>query len=243
MLQNHGMTENTAKSYMFASAVLYNGLAFGEHYERCEAGVEGALKIVESSGSGSSEIALESVKPVANGYKPVVNDYVVQTTGWYGTPYAATTDGIKLNIEEEIITPEIDGVLVEAEGAHIKNPGTAMISGNVTEFSAGLLVDILHLEADASKNKTGFKAYVSKKVIGASDYKDNFAVVGELIDGRKCIVIFPKAIIKNAFELEMKNKEQASYAIEVSCVAPKTQTRFDHLPYELYFEEESSNVE
>ena len=67
-------------------------------------------------------------------------------------------------------------------------------------------------------------------------------MVGELIDGRKCIVVFPKAIIKNAFELEMKNKEQASYALEVSCVAPKTQARLDHLPYDLYFEDESPNM-
>ena len=240
-LQNHGMTENTAKSYMFASAVLFNGLRFGAHYERCESTEEGALQIAES-GTGEGKVTLADVKEVANGYVPKVGDYVINTTGWYGTPYAATTDGIKLNIEEEIITPEIDGVLVEAEGAHIKNPGTAMISGNVTEFQPHLLVDILHLEADTSKNVTGFKAYKSKKVIGESDYKDNFACVGELIDGRKCIVIFPKAIIKNAFELEMKNKEQASYSLEVSCVAPKTQARLDHLPYELYFEDESPNM-
>ncbi|MCQ2754846.1 MAG: hypothetical protein MJ231_07345 [bacterium] len=103
-------------------------------------------------------------------------------------------------------------------------------------------MDILHLEADPSKGKRGYTAYKKKKVIGESDYKDNFAVVGELIDGRKCIVIFPKAILKNAFELEMKNKNQASYTIEVSCVAPKTQTRFDHLPYEIYFEDESPEI-
>lgn len=241
-LQNHGMTENTSKSYMFASAVLFNGLRFGTHYERCESTDEGALKIVEATTSGASEIKLTDVKEVANGYVPKAGDYVVNTTGWYGTPYAATTDGIKLNIEEEIITPAIDGVLVEAEGAHIKNPGTAKITGNVTEFQPHLLVDILHLEADTSKNVSGYTAYKSKKVIGESDYKDNFACVGELIDGRKCIVIFPKAIIKNAFELEMKNKEQASYTLEVDCVAPKTQARLDHLPYELYFEDESPNM-
>lgn len=241
-LQNHGMTEKTPKSYMFAAAVLYNGLKFGEHYEKCEAGEEGAKKIVESTTSGENEVKLSDVVEVANGYVPKVGDYVISTSGWYGTPYAATTDGIKLNIEEEIIVPEIDGVLVEAEGAHIKMPGTAIITGNVTEFKENLLVDILHLEADSSKNIKGYKAYKSRKTIGESDYKDNFAVVGELIDGRKCIVIFPKAIIKNAFELEMKNKEQASYSIEVSCVAPKTQTRLDHLPYEMYFEDESPNV-
>lgn len=241
MLQNHGMTEKTNKSYMFSSAVLFNGLRFGPHYERCESTDDGALQIAES-GTGEGKVALADVKNVANGYVPKVGDYVINTTGWYGTPYAATTDGIKLNIEEEIITPEIDGVLVEAEGAHIKNPGTAMMSGNVTEFQPHLLVDILHLERNEANDKTGFTAYKSKKVIGESDYKDNFACVGELIDGRKCIVIFPKAIIKNAFELEMKNKEQASYALEVSCVAPKTQARLDHLPYELYFEDESPNM-
>lgn len=240
-LQNHGMTENTSKSYMFASAVLFNGLKFGAHYERCESAEEGALEIVESA-TGEGKIALADVKEVANGYVPKVGDYVINTTGWYGTPYAATKDGIKLSINEEIITPEIDGVLVEAEGAHIKNPGTAIISGNVTEFQPHLLIDILHLKRNEANDKTGFKAYSSKKVIGAEDYKDNFAVVGELIDGRKCIVVFPKAIIKNAFELEMKNKEQASYALEVSCVAPKTQARLDHLPYDLYFEEESPDM-
>lgn len=240
-LQNHGMTEKTPKNYMFASAVLYQGLAFGEHYEKCEAGVEGALQIAEGA-SSEGKIDLASVKNTANGYVAKVGDYVVKNIGWYGVPYAATKDGIKLSISEEIITPEIDGVLVEYEGAHIKNPGSAVISGNVTEFTPGLLVDILHLERDEAKDKTGFTAYKSKKVIGAEDYKDNFAAVGELIDGRKCIVIFPKAMIKNAFELEMKNKTQASYALEVSCVAPKGQTRLDHLPYELYFEEESTTM-
>jgi len=237
-LQNHGMTKKTPKSYMFAGAVLYNGLKFGEHYEVCSKDDEGALEVVES-GATDNQVNVADVK----GCDVVVGNYVVKTTGWYGTPYAATTDGIKLAIEEEIITPEIDGVIVEAEGAHIKMPGSATITGNVTEFQEHLLVDILHLEKDESKKVTGYTAYKSKKVIGSADYKDNFAVVGELIDGRKCIVIFPKAIIKNAFELEMKNKEQASYEIEVSCVAPKTQTRFDHLPYELYFEDESPVVE
>jgi hypothetical protein len=238
MLQNHGMTKNTPKSYMFAGAVLYNGLKFGEHHETCLKEDEGALEVVESGATANQVNVAELV-----GCKATVGEYVVKTTGWYGTPYAATTDGIKLAIEEEIITPEIDGVIVEAEGAHIKMPGSATITGKVTEFQPHLLVDILHLTKDSAKNVTGYTAYKSKKVIGAEDYKDNFAVVGELIDGRKCIVIFPKAIIKNAFELEMKNKEQASYEIEVACVAPKNQTRFDHLPYELYFEDESPVVE
>lgn len=236
-LQNHGMTENTPKSYMFASAVLYNGLQFGEHYELCSKDDEGALEVVESGATENQVNLAEAV-----GCSAVVGSYVVKTNGWYGTPYAATTDGIKLTIEEEIITPEIDGVIVEAEGAHIKMPGSAIIAGKVTEFQPHLLADILHLVKDETKKIAGYTAYKSKKVIGAEDYKDNFAAVGELIDGRKCIVIFPKAIIKNAFELEMKNKEQASYEIEVACVAPKTQTRFDHLPYELYFENESSEV-
>lgn len=237
MLQNHGMTEKTPKSYMFAGAVLYNGLQFGEHYEVCSKNDEGALEVVES-GATTNQVNVADLV----GCNAKVGEYVVKTTGWYGTPYAATTDGVKLAIEEEIITPEIDGVIVEAEGAHIKMPGSATITGKVTEFQEHLLVDILHLVKDTSKNVAGYTAYKSKKVIGAEDYKDNFAVVGELIDGRKCIVIFPKAIIKNAFELEMKNKEQASYEIEVSCVAPKTQARLDHLPYELYFEDESPEV-
>ncbi|MCQ2754845.1 MAG: hypothetical protein MJ231_07340 [bacterium] len=136
-LQNHGMTEKTSESYMFSAAVLYNGLSFGEHYERCEAGTEGAKEVVETGATGE-KIAIADIKTVANGYIPKVGDYVISTTGWYGRPYAATTDGIKLNIEEEIITPEIDGVIVEAEGAHIKNPGTAKITGNVTEFQPHL---------------------------------------------------------------------------------------------------------
>lgn len=60
-------------------------------------------------------------------------------------------------------------------------------------------------------------------------------IVGTLVSGEQIIVILPNALVTSAFEVETKNKEQATYSIVAECHASFEQEDLEHLPYEIYY--------
>lgn len=158
-----------------------------------------------------------------------------ETNKWTGEVLGATSGGGKLSITPEYVDAELDGATVAVKGAKFKVGETASIEANFTEVKEGIVVDALHLEEDTSKTVTGYKIYKSKALLTDDDYLENIAFVGTLTDGRQAIVILPNALCTSAFELEGKNKTQATYTCTFECHADIKQGDLYHLPYEIYF--------
>lgn len=156
-------------------------------------------------------------------------------SAWTGTVLGATSGGGKLAITPEYVGADLDGATVAVKGAKFKVGETATIEANFTEVSEGIVVDALHLEEDTEKTVTGYKVYKSKAILADADFLKNVAFVGTLTDGRQVIVILPNALCTSAFELEGKNKTQATYTCTFECHADISQDDLYHLPYEIYF--------
>lgn len=229
-LKSHGITKDTAQNLMLSAGAYYKNLKFGEHYELSNE--SDALEVVET-GATANQVNLEDVKKTFADAK--VGDKVKQTDGWYGQILGATSGGGKVTIEPEYLDPDVDGATVLVRGLKQKVAETASMEVNLTEFREGLIVDALHLVEDTNANVTGYKRFISKRNLEDSDYLDNVAFVGTKVNGEQIIVIFPNAIITGAFELEGKNKEQATYTVTAECTASFEQTDLEHLPYEIYY--------
>lgn len=157
------------------------------------------------------------------------------TNAWVGDILGATSGGGKLSITPEYVDAELDGATVAVKGAKFKVGETASIEANFTEIMEGRVVEALHLQEDTTKTVTGYKVFKSKAILDDDDFLKNIAFVGTLTDGRQVIVILPNALCTSAFELEGKNKTQATYTCTFECHADITQDDLYHLPYEIYF--------
>lgn len=155
--------------------------------------------------------------------------------GWGGTVFGATSGGTKILITPEYTPVELDGASVAVRGGQIKTGEKATVEANVTEFSEGIIVDTLHLVEKEGETINGYKCYVSKRSLDDEDYLENIGVVGTLVSGEQIIVILPNALITSAFEVDTKNKTQATYAITAECHATFEQEDLEHLPYEIYY--------
>lgn len=158
-----------------------------------------------------------------------------KTDAWAGDILGATSGGGKLSITPEYVDAELDGATVAVKGAKFKVGETASIEANFTEIMEGRVVEALHLQEDTTKTVTGYKVFKSKAILDDKDFLKNIAFVGTLTDGRQVIVILPNALCTSAFELEGKNKTQATYTCTFECHADITQDDLYHLPYEIYF--------
>lgn len=157
------------------------------------------------------------------------------TNKWEGEVFGATNGGGKLKIAPEYTDAEVDGATVKVKGLTIKTGETATIESSMTEIKEGLIKECLHLVEDTEKTVTGYKVYKSKRSIDNNDYLDNIGFVGTLVDGRQVIVILENALVTSAFELDTKNKTQATYSITFECTATLEQVDLEHLPYYIYF--------
>lgn len=154
---------------------------------------------------------------------------------WTGTVLGATSGGGKLSITPEYVDAELDGATVAVKGAKFKVGETATMETNFTEISEGVTVDALHLVKDATFTDNGWTKYDSKSLLDDDDFLENVAFVGTLTSGKQVIVIMDNAICTSAFEIDAKNKEQATYTCTFECTADLTQTDLYHLPYHIYF--------
>lgn len=159
-----------------------------------------------------------------------------QTSAWQGTILGATSGGGTLSITPEYTDAELDGATVKIKGATFKTGETATMEINLTEIVEGTVAEGLHLEKDTSGTAvTGYTKYKTKEQISEDDYLENIAFVGTLTDGRQVIVIMENAICTGAFELEGKNKTQATFALTYECTADIAQESLNHLPVYIYF--------
>jgi len=159
------------------------------------------------------------------------------TNKWDGAVLGATSGGGKVNITPEYFKPEIDGATVAIRGMIWKVAEVATLEATLTEFSAGIIIDTLHLIEDTKAPVQGYKKYISQRNVSEDDFLDNIAYVGTLSDGRQIIIILPNALCTGAMELAPKNKTNATYTITFECTATFEQDDLEHLPYEIYYPE------
>lgn len=149
------------------------------------------------------------------------------------TLVGATSGGSKLAITPEVTPIEVDGALVAVKGLNKKTGEVATMEINFIELS----LDMLKQAAMAQAGTSGDSAYdmlESKADIAAGDYWDNIAFVGELLDGRKVIVIMDNALCTNGLELGAAHKEGTVATITFACHADLA-SDLDTLPWRIYY--------
>lgn len=151
------------------------------------------------------------------------------------TIIGATNGGSKLSIKPEIQEIEIDGKMVKAKGLMMKVGEAASMEINFAEISPEIIKKGL-IAKEGESSATGYKVLESKPDIEAGDYFENFAFVGRTVSKKPIIVIFDHALCTSGFELDPKDKSQASPAVTVECVGDvEDDDSLKTLPYHIYY--------
>jgi len=177
-------------------------------------------------------ITAETPKNVLLGSGILVKNLVYASNDWTYDELGATSGGGKIAYEREYLDLDIDGKKVKVEGFDVKLGETGKMTLNLAEVNPETIATGLCLKEDTTNPVTGFKKY---KPSDENSYVENLGFVGFKADKKPIIVIFPKAICLSALELEVKNKEQATIALEFDAVAPKDSKDFGELGIQFYF--------
>jgi hypothetical protein len=181
-------------------------------------------------------ITADTPKNVLLGSGILVKDLVYAENDWTYEELGATSGGGKITYEREYLDLDVDGKKVKVEGFDVKLGETGTMTLNLAEVKPETIATALSLKQDTSSSITGLAKY---KPSNENAYVDRLGFVGFKADGKPIIVIFPKAICLSALELEVKNKEQATMALDFSAVAPKDSANYDELGIEFYFPTET----
>lgn len=177
-------------------------------------------------------ITAETAKNVVLGSGILVSGLTYEGNDWTYEELGATSGGGKISYQREYVDLEIDGKTVKAENFDVKVAETGLMSLNLAEYKKETIVTALCLKEDTTNPVQGFAKYKPSK---ENAYVDRLGFVGYTAEGKPIIVIFPKAICLSAFELEVKNKEQATIALEFSAVASTESDNYEELGIEFYF--------
>lgn len=177
-------------------------------------------------------ISAETPKNVVLGSGILVKNLVYASNDWTYDELGASSGGGKIAYEREYVDLDLDGKTVKAENFDVKVSESGKMTLNLAEYKQETIVTALSLKKDETNPVTGFAKY---KPSGENAYVDRLGFVGFTADNTPIIVIFPKAICLSAFELEVKNKEQAVMALEFNAVAPTESNNYEELGIEFYF--------
>ena len=181
-------------------------------------------------------ITAETPKNVLLGSGILVKNLVYSGSDWTYDELGATSGGGKITYEREYIDLDIDGKKVKVEGFDVKLGESGKMTLNLAEVKPETIATALCLKQDATNPVTGLSKY---KPSEENTYVEKLGFVGFKADKKPIIVIFPKAICLSALELEVKNKEQATMALEFDAVAPKDSENYEELGIEFYFPTET----
>ena len=177
-------------------------------------------------------ISSTTAKDIVLGAGILVKNLVYEGSDWTYDELGASNGGNKIAYEREYLDLEVDGKTVKVEGFDKKVAETGKMTINLAEYKQETLVTALSLKQDTEGAVTGYAKYKPTK---DNAYVDNLGFVGYTAEGKAIIVIFPKAICLSAFEMEVKNKEQAVMTLEFDAVSPSGATAYDELGIEFYF--------
>lgn len=177
-------------------------------------------------------ISSTTPKDVVFGAGIVVKGLKWETNDWKYTELGATTGGNKLSYTREFVDLELDGKTVKIEGMDVEVGSTGKVTMNLAEYKKETLITALGLVQDTGDTATGYTCY---KPAGKPEYVENLGFVGFTVDNRPVIAIFDKAVCLGAYEVEQKNKEQGTIALEFDAVAPTDAGDFTKLPVRFYW--------
>lgn len=125
---------------------------------------------------------------------------------WNGVIFGATSGGNSFKLTPNIVTIEVDGATVDTRGLTHKQGETAELTINLVEVSIGSL-KLAMIGEEVESEAEGFTKLATKSAIEDSDYADNIAFVGFLVDNTPIIIIMENALCTSGLELSGKNKE------------------------------------
>lgn len=150
------------------------------------------------------------------------------------TIIAATSGGSTLTITSEVTDLEVDGANVKVKGLAVKTGETATLEVNWAELSP----DVVKLSAFAEEGEdaaaTGYDMYTSKARIETGDYIENLGFVGQTVDGKEIIVIFPWALCTSGMEVGAEAKNSAKPTATFDCYRA-IDGDLEHLGWKIYF--------
>lgn len=177
-------------------------------------------------------ISSTTPKDVVFGAGIVVKDLEYTSNDWTYVELGATSGGNKFSYTREFVDLDLDGKLVKVENMDVEVGSTGTITMNLAEYKKDTLIMALGLEQDTEDATTGYACY---KPSGVPTYIDNLGFIGFTAEGKPVIAIFDKAVCLGAYELETKNKEQGTIALEFNAVASDDATDFSKLPVRFYY--------
>ena len=166
-------------------------------------------------------------------------DLEVENGAWSGKVFGATSGGGTVEIVPEYLDLGeqglVDGATVTVDGLVFKVAEKATMKVNMTELSERNLVEVLHMVEDTAASTEGYKIYKSTSNIGSDAFIKNLGYVGTLTSGEQIIIRFSHAVCKATLSLSPKNKEVATYEVEITWAAPFNQETLDYIPYEIFY--------
>lgn len=150
------------------------------------------------------------------------------------TIIAATSGGSTLTITSEVTDLEVDGANVKVKGLAVKTGETATLEVNWAELSPEVVKVSAFGEEGTDSAATGYDMYTSKARIEAGDYIENLGFVGQTVDGKEIIVIFPWALCTSGMEVGAEAKNSAKPTATFDCYRAIGED-MEHLGWKIYF--------
>ena len=163
--------------------------------------------------------------------------------GWTGTVLGATSGGSSIKITPEVLDIEIDGAAVVSKGLAVMQGGTAEAEVNFAELNKDILAmttlgEVLGSESEG--HVEGFDCIQTKNAITEGDYVENLGFVGYTADqSKQIVVIFDNALCKSGFQLDPKNKENATVKATFTAYG-NIDSDLDRVPVRIYYPQGSA---
>lgn len=163
--------------------------------------------------------------------------------GWNGTVLGATSGGSSIKITPEVLDIEIDGAAVVSKGLAVMQGGTAEAEVNFAEINKDVLAMTMLgevLPAESENAVEGFDCIQTKAAITEGDYVENLGFVGYTADqSKQIIVIFENALCKSGFQLDPKNKENATVKATFTAYG-NLDSDLNRVPVRIYYPQEKA---
>lgn len=164
-------------------------------------------------------------------------------TGWGGTVLGATSGGSSIKITPEVLDIEIDGAAVVSKGLAVMQGGTGEAEVNFAEINKDILAMTMlgeALPAESEHAVAGFDCIQTKAAITEGDYVENLGFVGYTADqSKQIIVVFENALCKSGFQLDPKNKENATVKATFTAYG-NIDSDLDRVPVRIYYPQEKA---
>lgn len=246
-MRKSGINSNTPKELILGAGTVFKNFkyVYRQATEKSEGVYEdGAMEVVaDDVEETETTIQLSKLTPdvsfitLAEGYTPVVGDYVVgEFDDSEESVLGATSGGNKCTIASELLDIEVDGATVKIKGLTQKIGETGSLEVNLAQHTVESLKRAI-VGSEVTSLIKGFKQITTKSLIELSDYLDNIAYVGTMSDGNNVIIIMENALCTSGLELQGQNKNNAVVTTTFEASADFEKGVYDTLPIYIFYPE------